>query len=107
MICRSALYNNAQAKQYVDAWFVQVVRPFTALVQITGHNRARQRDKWAHILEDLSALQEEVIFFPVPTCISNISVALYKFATKSWPISAKVTYIDSSIKFYWLNEFLK
>lgn len=59
---RSALYNNSQAKQYVDAWFVQVVRPFTALVQITGHNRARQRDKWAHILEDLSALQEEVCF---------------------------------------------
>ena len=83
MKCRSALYNNAQAKQYVDAWFVQVVRPFTALVQITGHNRARQRDKWAHILEDLSALQEEVIFFPVPTCIPNISVGLYMFATKS------------------------
>nr|KAG5696325.1 hypothetical protein BaRGS_027935 [Batillaria attramentaria] len=26
---------------------------------ITGHNRARQRDKWAHMLDDLSNLQEE------------------------------------------------
>ncbi|XP_063432327.1 N-alpha-acetyltransferase 35, NatC auxiliary subunit-like [Mytilus trossulus] len=56
---KSQLYNNAQAKTFVDAWFMQAVRPVCALIQIPGHNRARQRDKWGHILEELSALQEE------------------------------------------------
>ncbi|KAJ8304627.1 hypothetical protein KUTeg_018210 [Tegillarca granosa] len=56
---KSALYNNSQAKAYLDAWLMQAVRPICNMVQITGHNRARQRDKWGHILEDLSALQEE------------------------------------------------
>ena len=60
-VCRCLLYNNAQAKGYVDAWFMQAVRPFSNLIQITGHNRARQRDKWGHILEEMSALQEEVM----------------------------------------------
>jgi uncharacterized protein len=57
---RSQLYNNPQAKTFVDAWFMQAVRPICTLIQIPGHNRARQRDKWGHILEELSALQEEV-----------------------------------------------
>ncbi|CAG2221312.1 MAK10 [Mytilus edulis] len=56
---KSQLYNNAQAKTFVDAWFMQAVRPVCTLMQIPGHNRARQRDKWGHILEELSALQEE------------------------------------------------
>ena len=57
---RSSLYNNYQAKCYVDAWFLQAVRPICSLVHITGHNRARQRDTWGTILEELSLLQEEV-----------------------------------------------
>ncbi|XP_021369661.1 N-alpha-acetyltransferase 35, NatC auxiliary subunit-like isoform X1 [Mizuhopecten yessoensis] len=56
---KSSLFNNPQAKTYVDAWFMQAVRPICTLIQTTGHNRARQRDKWGHLLEDLSALQEE------------------------------------------------
>jgi len=32
-----------------------------SLIQIAGHNLARQRDKFGHILQDLAALQEEVI----------------------------------------------
>merc|ERR1719483_1665250 len=56
---KSTLYNNAMAKEYIDALMSRAARPFCTLFQITGHNRARQRDKWAHILEDLSNLQEE------------------------------------------------
>lgn len=55
------MYNNAQAKDYVDALLTRAARPMCALFQIMGHNRARQRDKWAHMLDDLSNLQEEVI----------------------------------------------
>uniref|UniRef100_A0A0B7AAS0 Protein MAK10 homolog n=1 Tax=Arion vulgaris TaxID=1028688 RepID=A0A0B7AAS0_9EUPU len=56
---KSSIYNHPQAKEYVDALLTRSARPFCTLFQITGHNRARQRDKWAHILEDLSNLQEE------------------------------------------------
>lgn len=56
---KCSLYNNAQAKGYVEALVTRAARPICALFQITGHNRARQRDKWAHLLDDLSNLQEE------------------------------------------------
>uniref|UniRef100_A0A668AX37 N-alpha-acetyltransferase 35, NatC auxiliary subunit n=1 Tax=Myripristis murdjan TaxID=586833 RepID=A0A668AX37_9TELE len=33
--------------------------PFCSLIQIHGHNRARQRDKLGHILEEFATLQDE------------------------------------------------
>lgn len=36
------------------------MRPFTLFIQLCGHNRARQRDKLSHLLEDYAALQDEV-----------------------------------------------
>lgn len=62
---RSAIGNNPQAKEYVDAFLNHAVRPITAIFQITGHNRARQRDKWGHLLEELATLQDEVTFIQV------------------------------------------
>lgn len=56
---KSAIGNNPQAKEYVDAFLTHAVRPITAIFQITGHNRARQRDKWGHLLEELATLQDE------------------------------------------------
>ncbi|KFM79599.1 N-alpha-acetyltransferase 35, NatC auxiliary subunit, partial [Stegodyphus mimosarum] len=56
---RSPLMLNAQAKEYVESFLGHCVRPFCTLVQISGHNRARQRDKLSHLLEELAALQEE------------------------------------------------
>lgn len=35
-------------------------RPFVQLIQLCGHNRARQRERLAHLLEDFSNLQDEV-----------------------------------------------
>uniref|UniRef100_A0A3Q3BPI5 N-alpha-acetyltransferase 35, NatC auxiliary subunit n=1 Tax=Kryptolebias marmoratus TaxID=37003 RepID=A0A3Q3BPI5_KRYMA len=35
------------------------VQPFCNLIQIHGHNRARQRDKLGHILEEFATLQDE------------------------------------------------
>ena len=51
-----------QIHECVDQLFQQCVRPMGSLIQIAGHNVARQRDKLAHILQDLAALQEEVTF---------------------------------------------
>lgn len=36
------------------------LQPFCSLIQIHGHNRARQRDKLGHILEEFATLQDEV-----------------------------------------------
>lgn len=56
---KSTLLNNPQAKEYVDNFLNRCVRPFSNLIQLCGHNRARQRDKLAHLLEDFSTLQDE------------------------------------------------
>ncbi|XP_054724414.1 N-alpha-acetyltransferase 35, NatC auxiliary subunit-like [Uloborus diversus] len=59
LVPRSPLMMNPQAKEYVETFLSHCVRPFCTLVQISGHNRARQRDKLSHLLEEMAALQEE------------------------------------------------
>lgn len=56
---KNPLYNNPAAKDCIEAFLTHAIRPLTMLIQITGHNRARQRDKWARLLEELAALQDE------------------------------------------------
>lgn len=56
---KSTLLYNPQAKEYVDSFLSHCTRPFRILLQLCGHNRARQRDKLAHLLEDFAALQDE------------------------------------------------
>lgn len=51
--------SNSQAKDYVETFLNHCVRPMATLAQICGHNRARQREKLAQILEDLVALHDE------------------------------------------------
>ena len=58
--CRGPLASNPQCKDAMDTFLSLAVRPITTLFQITGYNRARQRDKYGHLLEELAALQEEV-----------------------------------------------
>lgn len=41
-------------------WYLFSLQPFCSLIQIHGHNRARQRDKLGHILEEFATLQDEV-----------------------------------------------
>lgn len=47
----------------MHSFFEHCTRPFAGLIQICGHNKARQRDKLAHLMEDFSALQDEVWIF--------------------------------------------
>ncbi|XP_063050957.1 N-alpha-acetyltransferase 35, NatC auxiliary subunit isoform X1 [Engraulis encrasicolus] len=56
---KCSLYNNPQAKDYIDSFLTHCSRPFCSLIQIHGHNRARQRDKLGHILEEFATLQDE------------------------------------------------
>lgn len=57
---KSTLLQNHQAKEYVDSFLSHCVGLFGSLLQLTGHNRARQRDKLAHLLDDFAILQDEV-----------------------------------------------
>ncbi|ESN93288.1 hypothetical protein HELRODRAFT_194114 [Helobdella robusta] len=59
LIKGNPLYNNCQLKECVDTFLVHCVRPIINIVQTTGHNRARMRDRWARVAEDLALLQEE------------------------------------------------
>uniref|UniRef100_A0A3Q2CIW7 N-alpha-acetyltransferase 35, NatC auxiliary subunit n=1 Tax=Cyprinodon variegatus TaxID=28743 RepID=A0A3Q2CIW7_CYPVA len=56
---KCCLFNNQQAKDYIDSFVTHCSRPFCNLIQIHGHNRARQRDKLGHILEEFATLQDE------------------------------------------------
>uniref|UniRef100_H3DED3 N-alpha-acetyltransferase 35, NatC auxiliary subunit n=1 Tax=Tetraodon nigroviridis TaxID=99883 RepID=H3DED3_TETNG len=56
---KCCLFNNHQAKDYIDSFVTHCTRPFCSLIQIHGHNRARQRDKLGHILEEFATLQDE------------------------------------------------
>ncbi|CAG2108905.1 unnamed protein product [Medioppia subpectinata] len=51
--------SNPNAKELLENFFQRAVRPMASLTQICGHNRARQREKLAQILEELTALQDE------------------------------------------------
>lgn len=57
---KSTLLQNHQAKEYVDSFMYHCVTLFSSLLQLTGHNRARQREKLAHLLDDFAVLQDEV-----------------------------------------------
>ncbi|XP_013149597.1 PREDICTED: N-alpha-acetyltransferase 35, NatC auxiliary subunit isoform X2 [Papilio polytes] len=48
-----------QGRELVEKFLVRCVRPFAVLLQVCGHNRARQRDKLALLLDEFAALQEE------------------------------------------------
>lgn len=60
LLPKSMLLQNHQAKEYVDSFLSHCVSLFGNLLQLSGHNRARQRDKLAHLLEDFATLQDEV-----------------------------------------------
>ncbi|XP_069688455.1 N-alpha-acetyltransferase 35, NatC auxiliary subunit isoform X1 [Periplaneta americana] len=90
---KSTLLNNQQAKEYVESFLSHCVRPFGNLVQLCGHNRARQRDKLAHLLEDFATLQDEFKYLfcfrlsKVPASLQNpaerVDAYLHNLSLKS------------------------
>lgn len=55
----SILHTYPQAKECLEIFFTRCIKPMFFLIQINGHNRARQRDKLAQVLEELASLQYE------------------------------------------------
>lgn len=68
---------SSQAKMYIDSFFSHCTRPFCILIQVCGHNRARQRDKLGNILEEFAAIQEEA---------ERVDAYLHRLSLKcEWP----------------------
>ncbi|XP_044256137.1 N-alpha-acetyltransferase 35, NatC auxiliary subunit [Tribolium madens] len=67
-----SILSNQQAKKYVESFLAHCTRPFASFLQLCGHNRARQRDKLAHLLEEFTNLQDEAE--RVDAYLHNISV---------------------------------
>lgn len=67
LLPKNTLLQNHQAKDCVDTFFHHCTSIFGSLVQLSGHNRARQRDKLAHLLEDFANLHDEVIIVIIHT----------------------------------------
>ncbi|XP_043223591.1 N-alpha-acetyltransferase 35, NatC auxiliary subunit-like [Amphibalanus amphitrite] len=56
---RSPVLGNEKAKDAVDMFMCRCQAAFYQLLQVAGHNRARQRQKLEMVLADLAGLQEE------------------------------------------------
>ncbi|XP_039758508.1 N-alpha-acetyltransferase 35, NatC auxiliary subunit isoform X1 [Pararge aegeria] len=56
---KAAVGTNPPTREFVENFLTRCIRPFAVLVQVCGHNRARQRDKLALLLDDFAALQDE------------------------------------------------
>jgi hypothetical protein len=50
---------NSEVGECVEMFFDRCATPFATLLVVWGHNRARQRDKLAHVLDDFANLQLE------------------------------------------------
>ncbi|CAH1153769.1 unnamed protein product [Phaedon cochleariae] len=66
------LMSNVEAKYFVDTFLTHCSRPFINFLQLCGHNRARQRDKLAHLLDEFTTLQDEAE--RVDAYLHNLSV---------------------------------
>ncbi|XP_014213220.1 N-alpha-acetyltransferase 35, NatC auxiliary subunit [Copidosoma floridanum] len=56
---KSTLLQQHQAKEFVDNFLGHCANFFGTLLQTSGHNRARQRDRLAFLFENFAALQDE------------------------------------------------
>ena len=60
LVTKAAPFNSKQIQECIDTFFNLCRRPMGMLLQTFGHNRARQRDKIAALLDEFATVQEEV-----------------------------------------------
>ncbi|CAG2176746.1 unnamed protein product, partial [Oppiella nova] len=86
--------HNPNAKELLDTFFQRAVRPMATLTQICGHNRARQTEKLAQILEELTALQDEA---------DKVDNYLNGFTQKSDPQTSHLGYYSTWVLYHILR----
>lgn len=74
------------SKQAIESFFVNSLRPMLSLLQIQGHNRARQREKLAQILDELTAFQSES---------EKVDLLLNKFTQKLDPAVCHIGFFST------------
>ncbi|XP_041464934.1 N-alpha-acetyltransferase 35, NatC auxiliary subunit-like [Lytechinus variegatus] len=111
---RSPIYNNAQAKEMADSMLMHSVRPMCSLIQIHGHNRARQRDKFGQLLEELATLQDqaEKVDANLHTIMSKAEVRkTYEASFSCWvmyhTLRTMILYVQSGfeLELYGIHEY--
>ncbi|XP_037114142.1 N-alpha-acetyltransferase 35, NatC auxiliary subunit [Syngnathus acus] len=95
---KCCLFNNHQAKDYIDSFVTHCSRPFCSLVQIHGHNRARQRDKLGHILEEFATLQDEA---------EKVDAALHSLLVKYEPQRQHLAFLGTWILYHNLRIMIQ
>ncbi|KAB7494007.1 N-alpha-acetyltransferase 35, NatC auxiliary subunit [Armadillidium nasatum] len=87
-----------QAKRYVDSFFMQCVSQFEILILTCGHNRARQRDKVALLLEEFALLQDEA---------DKVDAFLHNVLLKSDQPRPHLAYLGTWILYHTLRLMIK
>ncbi|KAM9823063.1 N-alpha-acetyltransferase 35, NatC auxiliary subunit [Syngnathus typhle] len=95
---KCCLFNNHQAKDYIDSFVTHCSRPFCSLIQIHGHNRARQRDKLGHILEEFATLQDEA---------EKVDAALHSLLVKYEPQRQHLAFLGTWILYHNLRIMIQ
>lgn len=72
---KSISSQNREISECVEMFFDRCANPFASLLMTCGHNRARQRDRLAHMLEEFANLQYEVQFLAF--IMQNSTVEFY------------------------------
>ncbi|XP_063879718.1 N-alpha-acetyltransferase 35, NatC auxiliary subunit-like isoform X1 [Scylla paramamosain] len=98
LLPKAPVMNNTQARDYVDSFFNRCVRPFEQLVQTCGHNRARQRDKVAHLLEEFAMLQDEA---------DKVDAYLHNVLLKSDQPRPHLAYLGTWVLYHTLRLMIK
>lgn len=65
---KSISSQNREISECVEMFFDRCANPFASLLMTCGHNRARQRDRLAHMLEEFANLQYEVRLIIAQQC---------------------------------------
>ncbi|KAG0725073.1 N-alpha-acetyltransferase 35, NatC auxiliary subunit [Chionoecetes opilio] len=98
LLPKAPVLTNIQARDYVDSFFNRCVRPFEQLVQTCGHNRARQRDKVAHLLEEFAMLQDEA---------DKVDAYLHNVLLKSDQPRPHLAYLGTWVLYHTLRLMIK
>ncbi|XP_060805170.1 N-alpha-acetyltransferase 35, NatC auxiliary subunit isoform X1 [Amyelois transitella] len=117
---KSSTVSTPQTRDIVENFLGRCVRPFAVLLQVCGHNRARQRDKFALLLDEMSVLQDEAE--TVDAVISSAMGTSVRSYFGTWilyhVLRIMIAYLLSGLElelysvheyhyiFWYLNEFL-
>jgi len=101
-------------KEVLDSYMARAGFPLVSLLLLSGHNRARQRDKWAMAIEELSSLQEEsekLDQFLQTQWIKNVPGKPFFASFTTWNvyhvICAMISYVESGfeLELYAVHEY--